>query len=57
MRQYVSWFPAACMALSFLADIGVWWCVGDLQLYQEEEQSQAEIGDQQQMKSLEIEKK
>ena len=37
MRQYISWFPAACLTLSFLADLGVWWFVGDLQLYQEEQ--------------------
>ena len=56
MRQYISWFPAACMAVSFLADIGVWWCVGELQLYQEED-SQAEPGDQIQMTRQESEKK
>ena len=53
MRQYISWFPAACMAVSFLADIGVWWCVGDLQLYQEE-RSEAEMRDQHEMTSREV---
>ena len=48
MRQYITWFPAACMAVSFLADIGVWGSVGDLQLYQEEH-GQAEMRDEHQM--------
>ena len=38
MRQYISWFPAACLALSLMADVGIWWCVGDLQLYQDQQQ-------------------
>ena len=56
MRQYISWFPAACMAVSFLADIGVWWCVGELQLYQEED-SEAEAGDEIEMRRREVGKK
>eukprot|EP00092_Neocalanus_flemingeri_P008381 GFUD01009037.1.p1 GENE.GFUD01009037.1~~GFUD01009037.1.p1 ORF type:complete len:657 (+),score=126.71 GFUD01009037.1:144-2114(+) len=35
MRNYMCWFTAACLFVSFLCDIGMWRCVGDLQLYEE----------------------
>lgn len=35
MRNYMCWFTAACLFVSFLFDIGVWRSSGDLQLYQE----------------------
>ena len=37
MRQSITILPAACLAISFLADFGVWRCVGDLQLYQDDQ--------------------
>ena len=54
MRQYISWFPAACLAISFLADVGVWLSVGNLQLYQDdqEEEEKEEKGDMQEDDNL-----
>jgi len=37
MRQSITILPAVCLAISFLADFGVWRCVGDLQLYQDDQ--------------------
>ena len=37
MRNYMCWFTAACLFVSFLFDVGVWRSAGGLQLYQEEQ--------------------
>ena len=55
MRQFISWVPAACLFISFLADVGVWWWVGDLELYQEEHLG--EDREELEMTSQELEKK
>jgi len=38
MRNYMCWFTAACLFLSFWGDVGVWMFSGDLELYEEEKQ-------------------
>ena len=37
------WFTAACLFVSFLCDVGVWRCVGDLRLYQEGEKGDLQL--------------
>ena len=37
MRQTLAYFVATCVLLATLADIGVWWNCGDINIFDKEE--------------------
>jgi len=43
MRHTLCYFVAVCLVLTTLADFGVWWNSGDIQLFDEEEKKDEDI--------------